>query len=48
MMAYRIVLLAVATLAFVTLYDHGPANFPANASAELTAFSSWVQSFSGH
>lgn len=47
MMVYRIVLLAVATLAFVTLYDHGPANFPANASAEWSTFTSWLQSLPG-
>lgn len=47
MTAYRIGLLVVATFAFVTLYDRGPANFPANAAAEFSAFTGWLRGLSG-
>ena len=44
---YRIGLFAVATFAFVTLYDFGPADFPDGARTELSALATWLQSLSG-
>lgn len=47
MMVYRLGLFVVATFAFVTLYDFGPAHFPANASTELSTLTTWLQTLSG-
>jgi hypothetical protein len=37
MVAYRLVLFAVATFAFVVLLDRGPAHYPAKFGQELSA-----------
>jgi hypothetical protein len=47
MVVYRIGLFVVATFAFVTLYDFGPANFATSASTELSVLTTWLQSLSG-
>ncbi len=48
MIVFRIGLFAVATLAFVTLYDFGAADFPAHAAAEFQSFAGWLRGLTGH
>ncbi|MDD5200301.1 MAG: hypothetical protein PHC88_10930 [Terrimicrobiaceae bacterium] len=47
MLIYRALLFAAATLAFVVLYDRGPADYPRKAGEELQAMAGWIRGATG-